>query len=51
MEYRYLSSDAVQGEINLYVDEILLGSSVPRTKMLFTAGTKVESCFLIQFHH
>lgn len=46
LEYRYLPEKPVQGDINLYVDEILLGSGVERTKMLFTPGTKAESCFL-----
>ncbi len=46
VEYRYLPRKPVQGDINLYVDEILLGSGVERTKMLFSLGTKVESCFL-----
>ena len=36
----------VQGNINLFIDELLLGSGVERTKLLFTPGTKVESCFL-----
>lgn len=46
VEYRYLPKKPVQGDINLFVDEILLGSGVERTKMLFTPGTKAESCFL-----
>ncbi len=45
IEYRNLASDPHQGDINLYVDEILLGSTVERTKWLFTPGTKVLSCF------
>lgn len=46
LEYRYLPKDPVQGKINLYLDEILLGSGVERTKLLFTPGTRAESCFL-----
>ncbi|MCR4631844.1 MAG: GerMN domain-containing protein [Treponema sp.] len=46
IEYRNLANDPVQGDIQLYVDEILLGSSIERTKMLFTPGTVVQSCFL-----
>lgn len=46
LEYRYLPKSPVQGDINLYIDEILLGSGVERTKMLFTSGTQAESCFL-----
>ena len=45
VEYRNLYKKPVQGEIWLYVDEILLGSSVERTKLLFTPGTSVISCF------
>ena len=45
IEYRALTQKPHQGEINLYIDEILLGSTVERTKYLFTPGTKVLSCF------
>ena len=45
IEYRNLTEKPHQGDINLYVDEILLGSTVERTKMLFTPGTRVLSCF------
>ncbi|MCR4579943.1 MAG: GerMN domain-containing protein [Treponema sp.] len=46
VEYRNLAKNPVQGDIQLYVDEILLGSATERTKMLFTPGTVVRSCFL-----
>lgn len=46
VETRYLPAKPVQGNINLFIDELLLGSGVERTKLLFTPGTKVESCFL-----
>jgi len=46
VEYRYLNKKPVQGEINLFVDELLLGSGVERTKKLFAPDTKVNSCFL-----
>lgn len=46
VEYRYLPKNPVQGDINLYVDELLLGSGVERTKLLFTLGTRAEMCFL-----
>jgi len=46
VETRYLPAKPAQGNINLFIDELLLGSGVERTKMLFTPGTKVESCFL-----
>ena len=45
IEYRNLSKDAVQGDVQYFIDELLLGSSVERTRMLFTPGTKVISCF------
>ena len=45
IEYRNLNKKPHQGEIQLYVDEILLGSTVERTKRLFAPGTKVISCF------
>lgn len=46
VEKRNLPKNPVQGDINLFIDELLLGSGVERTKLLFTLGTKVESCFL-----
>ena len=45
IEYRNLTEKPHQGDISLYIDEILLGSTVERTKMLFTPGTKLLSCF------
>ena len=45
IEYRNLAEKPHQGEINLYIDEILLGSTVERTKLLFTPGTRLLSCF------
>ena len=45
IEYRNLTEKPHQGDISLYIDEILLGSTVERTKMLFTPGTKLISCF------
>jgi len=32
--------------INKYVDDLLLGSTLERTKLLFKSGTKANSCFL-----
>lgn len=46
VEKRFLSKNPSQGDINLFVDELLLGSGVERTKLLFTDGTRVKSCFL-----
>ena len=45
IEYRNLTEKPHQGDINLYIDEILLGSTVERTKMLFSPGTRLLSCF------
>ncbi len=45
IEYRNLTNNPHQGDINLYIDEILLGSTVERTKLLFAPGTRVLSCF------
>ena len=45
IEHRNLTEKPHQGDINLYIDELLLGSTVERTKLLFTPGTKVLSCF------
>ncbi len=45
VEYRNLNKNPVQGSVNFYIDELLLGSTVERTKTLFTPGTKVLSCF------
>lgn len=45
IEYRNLSENSVQGDVWFFIDEILLGSQTERTKMLFTPGTKVLSCF------
>ena len=45
IEYRNLTDKPHQGDINLYIEEILLGSTVERTKYLFSPGTRVLSCF------
>ena len=46
VEYRYLEKNPVQGNIQLFIDELLLGSSIERTKLVFSRGTRVLSCFL-----
>ncbi|MBQ8776213.1 MAG: GerMN domain-containing protein [Treponema sp.] len=46
VERRNLSNDPAQGVIQLYVDELLLGSTVERTKLIFSSNTRVNSCFL-----
>ena len=45
IEYRNLAENPHQGEIGLYIDEILLGSTIERTRRLFSPGTKLLSCF------
>ena len=45
IEYRNLTEKPHQGDIALYIEEILLGSTVERTKLLFTSGTRLLSCF------
>ena len=45
IEYRNLAEKPHQGDIGLYIDEILLGSTVERTRKLFAPGTRVLSCF------
>lgn len=44
-EVRYLPAKPVQGKVQSYVDELLLGPSVHRTRPLFSRGTKAEFCF------
>lgn len=46
VERRNLSNDPAQGVIQLFVDELLLGSTVERTKLIFSSNTRVKSCFL-----
>lgn len=46
VEHRYLEKNPVQGKIQLFVDELLLGSGIERTKLVFARGTRVLSCFL-----
>ena len=46
VEIRYLPRKPVQGDVSMYVDELLLGPSTPRARRLFSAGTKNEFCFL-----
>ena len=41
----YKDNPTTKDYLNYFVDELVLGSSLERTKNLFTAGTKVLSCF------
>ena len=45
-ETRILPKDAPQGELNFYVDELLLGPATPRLRPLFSLGTSAEYCFV-----
>ena len=45
IEYRNLDKNPVQGDVQYFIDEILLGSQIERTRKIFTFGTKVLSCF------
>lgn len=44
-EVRYLPRKPVQGKVQSYVDELLLGPTVFRSRPLFSRGTKAEFCF------
>lgn len=46
IEYRNLARKPVQGDLQFYIDELILGSQTERTKDIFTPGTKVLSCFV-----
>jgi hypothetical protein len=45
MEARYLPLRPVQGRLNLFVDELLLGPETARFRPLFSQGTTQLSCF------
>ena len=45
-EVRYLPRHPVQGDICLYIDELLLGPQTQRACPLFSAGTKNDFCFM-----
>ena len=44
LETRYLKENPNKSALNYFVDELVLGSGLERTKYLFTPGTKVISC-------
>ncbi|MCR5284836.1 MAG: GerMN domain-containing protein [Treponema sp.] len=46
VETRYLQKNPQKDSITFFIDELLLGSGVERTKLLFTSGTRLESAFL-----
>lgn len=45
IEYRYLPAKPVQGPIQNYIDELLLGPISEHCAPVFEKGTKVLSCF------
>ncbi|MBO4533562.1 MAG: GerMN domain-containing protein [Treponema sp.] len=45
LETRYLKNNPNKDYINFFLDELVLGSGLERTKYLFTPGTKIISCF------
>jgi hypothetical protein len=45
LETRYLKQNPNKEYINYFLDELVLGSGLERTKYLFTQGTKILSCF------
>lgn len=45
-EIRYLPSKPSQGLLKLYIEELVLGPGLQRTRPLFSLGTTVEFCFL-----
>ncbi|MBQ5472426.1 MAG: GerMN domain-containing protein [Treponema sp.] len=45
VEYRYLPAKPVQGPIQNYIDELLLGPVSEHCTPVFEKGTKVLSCF------
>lgn len=44
VETRYLAPNPLKSDINYYIDELLLGSGVERTKLLFSPETRLLSC-------
>lgn len=46
VEYRYLPEEPGKDDVQYFIDELLLGSGVERTKLIFTRGTSVKSCFV-----
>ena len=45
-ESRFMPKYTVQGKLGFFVDELLLGSVMPRYRPLFANGTKTLSCFV-----
>lgn len=45
VETRYLPENPGKSDVAFYIDEVLLGPGMERSKYLFTPNTKVLSCF------
>ncbi len=45
LETRYLKENPNKDYVNFFLDELVLGSGLERTKYLFAPGTKIISCF------
>ncbi len=45
-EMRYLSKEPLQGDVQLFVDELVLGPMTYRFQRIFAKGTSVEFCTL-----
>lgn len=45
VEKRFLKENPSSDELTYFVEDLLLGSRMERTKKLFTSGTRVLSCF------
>jgi hypothetical protein len=43
-EVRFLPRESAQGDVRLFVDELLLGPLTARYRILFSQGTRVLSC-------
>ena len=45
LETRYLKENPLTEPVKYFTEELILGSSLERTKFLFTPGAKILSCF------
>ena len=45
-DVRYLSPVSGKSDVEVFISDLLLGSTVERTKMLFAKGTRLNSCFV-----
>ena len=45
LETRYIKNNPLEEPVHSFADELILGSSLERTRYLFTPGSKILSCF------